>query len=75
MISISAAVTIILYLLVGALIFGLLYWLIGYVGRAFGDGAEPFIKIARVILVVLAVLVCIGILLSLISGGQPLFRP
>jgi hypothetical protein len=74
MISISTAVTIVVYLLVGALVFGLLYWLVGAVAGVVGPGAEPFIKVARVILLILAVLVIIGILLSLV-GGQPLFRP
>jgi hypothetical protein len=69
MISISAAVTVVLYLIIAGLIFGLLWWLIGYCGVP-----EPFNKVARVILAVLAVFVCIGILLSLV-GGQPVFRP
>ena len=69
MISISAAVTVVLYLIVAGLIFWLLWWLIGYCGIP-----EPFNKVARVILAILAVFVLIGILLSLV-GGQPLFRP
>lgn len=69
MISISAAVTIVLYLVVGGLIFWLLMYLIDYVGLP-----EPFNKVARVILVVLAVFVLIGLLLSFL-GGTPLFRP
>ncbi len=68
MISISGAVHLILYLVIGGLIFWLLYFLINYI-----NPPEPFKKIANVILVVLAVLVCIGVLLSLL-GGQPLFR-
>lgn len=69
MISISTAVTVVVYLIVGGLIFWLLWWLVDYVGLP-----EPFNKVAHVILAVLAVLVVIGILLSLV-GGQPLFRP
>lgn len=69
MISISAAVTTIVYLIVAGLIFWLLWWLISYVGPP-----EPFRKIANVILAILAVLVVIGILLSLVGGG-PIFRP
>lgn len=69
MISLSAAVMIIVYLIVGGLIFYLLWWLIGYCGLP-----EPFNKVARVILAVLAVLVVIGLLLSFV-GGTPLFRP
>ncbi len=69
MVSISAAVTLVLYLIIAGLIFGLLWWLIGYCAIP-----EPFNKLARVILAVLAVFVCIGLLLSLV-GGQALFRP
>jgi uncharacterized membrane protein len=69
MISLSAATYVILYLIVAGLIFWLLHWLIGYVGIP-----EPFNKIAHIILAVVAVVVCIGILLSLV-GGQALFRP
>lgn len=69
MISISAAVTVVLYLIVAGLIFWLLWFLVNYI-----NPPEPFKRIANVVLVVLAVLVCIGILLSLV-GGTPIFRP
>lgn len=69
MISIQGAVTVVVYLVIGGLIFWLLNWLIGYVGVP-----EPFAKVARVVLAILAVLVVVGALLSL-AGGQPLFRP
>lgn len=69
MISISGAVMIVVYLIVAGLIFWLLNWLIGYCGVP-----DPFAKVARVVLAVLAVCVIVGILLSLI-GGSPLFRP
>lgn len=69
MISISGAVSIVLSLVIAGLIFWLLWWLVGYCNIP-----EPFNKVARVILAVLAVFVCIGLLLSLL-GGQPLFRP
>ncbi len=69
MISLSGAVQVVLYLVVGGLIFWLLYFLINFI-----DPPEPFKKIALCILVILAVLVCIGLLLSLIGGG-PIFRP
>jgi len=68
MISLSAAVTVIIYLIVAGLIFGLLWWLVGYI-----QVPEPFNKFLRVALAILAVLVIIGILLSLVTG-QPLFR-
>lgn len=67
MISIEGAVMVIIYLIVGGLIFGLLWWLIDYCAIP-----EPFNKIARVVLAVLAVLVVIGILLSFI--GHPIIR-
>ena len=68
MISLSAAVTVILYLIIAGVIFWLLHWAIGYVGIP-----EPFNKVARVILVILAIFVVIGILLTMV-GGQPIFR-
>ena len=69
MISLSAMVSVIIYLIVAGLVFWLLWWLINYVGLP-----EPFHKIANVILAIAAVLVIIGILLSL-TTGQPLFKP
>lgn len=68
MISIEMVVHLILYIIVAGAIFGLLWFLIGYVGIP-----EPFNRFARVALMVLAVLVLIGVLLSLI-GGRPLIR-
>jgi Trk-type K+ transport system membrane component len=72
MISITAAVTVILYLIVGGLIFGLLYYAIYYCEKEF-PGGGIFWKFARIVLVLLAVFVIIGILLSMF-GGQQLFR-
>ena len=69
MISISAAVTVVMYLIIAGIIFGLLWWLI-----VFCQIPEPFNKVARVILAILAVFVVIGILLSLVNG-TPMFRP
>lgn len=69
MISLTAIVTTVVYLIVVGLVFWLLWWLIDYVGMP-----EPFRKIATVMLAVAAVLVCIFVLLSLVSG-QPLLRP
>jgi hypothetical protein len=69
MLSLSALVTVIIYLIVAGLIFWLLWWLVGYVGLP-----EPFRKVANVVLAIAAVLVIIGVLLSLV-GGQPIFRP
>ncbi len=69
MISLTGAVTIVIYLIVAGLIFGLLWWLVDYCGIP-----EPFHKAAKVGLAILAVLVIIGLLLSLVTG-TPIFRP
>lgn len=69
MISLTALVTTVVYLIIVGLVFFLLWWLIGYCALP-----EPFNKVAKVIVAVLAVLVLIGVLLSLVSP-QPLFRP
>lgn len=69
MISLSAAVHLVVYLIVAGVIFFLLDWLIRYVGVP-----EPFAKVARIILAIVAVLVVIGALLSFV-GGVPIFRP
>lgn len=66
--DISSLVHIIIYLLIIGGICWLLWWLIGYIGLP-----EPFNKIARVIVAVVAVLLCINLLLSL-GGGTPLIR-
>ena len=63
MISLSGAVSVVVYLMVVGLVFWLLWWLIGYVAPP-----EPFRKIANVILAILAVLVVCSILLSMVSG-------
>ena len=69
MVSIYAACMVILYLVVGGVIFWLLTWLVDYCGIP-----DPFRKVARVILAVLAVFVVIGILLQTLGGVQ-VFRP
>ena len=63
--SLTALVHIIIYLLIVGGVCWLLWWLIGYIGLP-----EPFNKVARVIVAVVAVLLCINLLLSL-SGGTP----
>ncbi len=70
MISISAMVTAVIILIVAGVIFGVLWWLIGYCGLP-----EPFNKASRVVLAVLAALIVIGVLLSLIPGAPPIFKP
>ncbi len=69
MISLSAVVMVVVYLIVAGLVFWLLWWLVNYIAPP-----EPFRKVANVILAILAVLVVIGVLLSL-TYGQPIFRP
>jgi hypothetical protein len=63
-ISGSALMTMVIWIIVAALICWLLWWLIGYVGLP-----EPFNKIARVIVAVIAVVICINALLTLV--GKP----
>jgi hypothetical protein len=74
MISLTEVVRVIFYLCIGAVVFGLLYWLVGKLGAVVGEGSEPFVKGARIVLLILGVFAVIGILLSLV-GGQPIFRP
>lgn len=69
MISLEGVVRLVLYLVVAGLILYLLHFLIGYAGLP-----EPFAKVAKVILMVVAVLIVVGLLLSLV-GGRPIFGP
>ena len=68
MISASALLTAVVWLVVVGLICWLIWWLIGYVGLP-----EPFNKVARVIVAVVAVILLINFLLSL-TGATPLIR-
>lgn len=68
MISLSGLAHVVIVLIVAGLIFWLLNWLIGYVGLP-----EPFAKIARIVLAIAAVLVCIAALLML--TGYQVFVP
>lgn len=54
----------VIYLIVGALIFGLLWWFVGWLA---GKGViqEPFIKIIQVVLMLVGVIFLINILLGL----------
>lgn len=69
MISISAAVHVVVYLVVAGLIFWLCWWALDRIAPP-----QPFRKVAEVVLILLAVLVVIGVLLSLVSG-RPVFIP
>lgn len=55
-------VTLVIWLLIAGTIFWLLSWLIDYV-----NPAEPFKKIARVVIAIIAVILCINALLGLIG--------
>jgi uncharacterized protein YneF (UPF0154 family) len=71
MISLSQIVMWIVYLLLGGVALGLLWFLIGYIERELG-GPPIFYKVVRVIFVVLVVLLCISLLLGF--AGHPLVR-
>lgn len=76
MISLTEVVRIIFYLIVAALVFGVLWWVIGAVAKqAAPEGGESsmFVRYARIVLVVLGAMVLIGILLSMV-GGVPIVR-
>ncbi len=64
----SALVHIIIQILIIGGVCWLLWWLIGYIGLP-----EPFNKVARVIVAVVAVLFLINMLLGF-GGGTPLVR-
>lgn len=68
MLSLSALVFAVIYLIIAGLVFGVLWWLVGYCALP-----EPFAKAARVVVAVAAVLVVIGMLLHLV--GVEVFRP
>jgi hypothetical protein len=70
MISLSAMVSVIIYLVVAGLVFWLLWWLVNYIAPP-----EPFRKVANVVLAILGVLVVCSILLSLVGGPGLIFRP
>ncbi len=68
MIPLAGLVSTLICVIVAGVIFGLLWWLIGFCGIP-----EPFNKVARVIVALIAVLFLIAVLLSLVNG-QPIFR-
>jgi uncharacterized membrane protein YeaQ/YmgE (transglycosylase-associated protein family) len=65
--EIATLVHLVVWLIVVGLIFGILLWLINYVGLP-----EPFGKVARIILAIIGALMVIGLLLNLI--GYPILR-
>lgn len=62
--SIEGLLSIVIYLVVIGLIFWLIWWFIGYVGLP-----EPFNKVARVVVGLVALLVVIYLLLGLAGGA------
>ena len=68
-ISLSEMMNVVLVLVVTGLIWYLLNWLIDY-----AELQEPFRKVAKVALAVLAVFVAIAMLISLVTGTV-IFRP
>jgi len=71
MVGLDTLVYVIVFLLIAALIIGLLYWLITYI-EGQGIGPPILFKIIKIVLVVLVVLFCIGCLLHLL--GFPIIR-
>ena len=65
--SLSALVEVIIYLLIVGGVLWLLLWLVGYIGLP-----EPFAKVAKIIIMVVGVLICINVLLSF--AGSPIFN-
>jgi hypothetical protein len=66
--DLSQLVNIIIYLFVIGGVCWLLWWLVGYIGLP-----EPFNKIARAIIAIVAVLLLINLLLGF-AGGTPFIR-
>ncbi len=71
MISIESVVMFVLYMLGAGLIFGLLNYLIDYVCSNF-PMAAPFAKFAKIGLMIFAVLILIGVVLSFM--GHPIVK-
>lgn len=57
----------VIWVIVAAVVFGLLQWLIGYV-----ELKEPFAKVAKVILAIAAVIILINALFSI--AGKPFIK-
>lgn len=68
MISSSALVSLLVAIFIAGLICYLLWWLIGFIGLP-----DPFAKVARAIIAVVAVLFLINVLLQ-VGGMTPLVR-
>lgn len=57
--------SVVIWIVIAAVIWGLVNWLVGYIGVP-----EPFNKVIRVVMAIVAVLICINALLAL--TGHPL---
>jgi hypothetical protein len=68
-VGLESLLSLVIYVLVIGAICWLLWWLIAFIGVP-----EPFAKIARGIVAVVAVVLLIGLLLSLVPGGVSLKR-
>lgn len=66
MISGTAALTLLATIVIGGLVFWLIWWFLGVCGLP-----EPFNKVARILIALAAIMFLINVLLSL--GGHPLF--
>lgn len=63
----SGLLNLLVYLVIVGLIFWVIWWFLGYVGVP-----EPFNKVIRVVMGLIALIIVINILLGMI--GSPLFR-
>jgi peptidoglycan/LPS O-acetylase OafA/YrhL len=66
--DISNLLSVLIWLIVIGVIFYVLWWLVGFLGLP-----EPFNKVARVIIAIVAVIFLINFLLPL-AGQPPVFR-
>lgn len=62
-------VSLIISILVIGIVVGLLFWLINFIGSQFPQIPAPFLAVAKVLLIVVAVLYLISLLLPLASSG------
>jgi len=67
MITVSALLGVLIWLVIIGCVFVLLWWIVGYIGLP-----EPFNKIVRVIIALAAVIFLINMLLGI--AGHPLIR-
>jgi len=61
--SVSGLLQLVIYIVVVALVFWVIWWFIGYVGLP-----EPFNKVVRVIIGLVALIIVVTLLLGLVGG-------